>query len=103
LKIFIKNIDEKNLCFIVNPNNTIRSLKHQIEKYNKINTDDQCLIYNSKIVKDEFTIKDYNICDKNMLVLKLYEKFIINISSGNIDLYNIKNEKIDINFDENIY
>jgi hypothetical protein len=101
--IFIKNMDKKKSYLHVRQNDTIWSLKKQIERCTNINIDDQYLLYNDKILNNEFTMKNYNISHKTVLILKLREDIIINISNGAINLYNIENENINFNFDDDVY
>jgi hypothetical protein len=99
--IYIKTLTGKNILCNVNFSDTVLNIKKYIRNKEGINQDDQRLVYNGKQLDDDTYIHDYNIKEGTCiyLILTLRGGMFIDITSGNIDLNNMEDENIDIDFD----
>ena len=102
-QIFIKLLTGERIAYQYNPEMTVGELQILISDTEGIPLDQQRLIYNCHQLEYRRTCSFYKIEPESTihLVLRLSGGMFIEITSGNIDYQNIKNCKVDFNFDKN--
>ena len=71
MDIFVKTLTKITIPLIMEPSNTIRSLKVKIQYYEGVLPERQRLIFAGQVLEDERTLSDYNILKESTLHLVL--------------------------------
>ena len=71
IQIFVKSINGKSRTLNVSPDDTIATIKQQINEKEGISAEEQRLIFAGKNLDDEKTLKDYNIGAESTIHLVL--------------------------------
>ena len=61
MQVFVKDLDNKTIVFSVNREDTVLSLKRQIELRTGVRVDDQHLSHHSKPMDSNKTLMDYGV------------------------------------------
>jgi hypothetical protein len=69
MQIFIKTLDNKTITLQIKTTDAIKNIKHKIQNRENVPYYKQNLLYGITPLKNEFTIKDYNISDNSTLHL----------------------------------
>lgn len=70
-QIFIKDLKDKTLVIDVKSSDTIKDITYKINKRNGIPIHEQILIWAGKKLKNDLTIKDYQIKKESTIYLVL--------------------------------
>lgn len=99
--LFIKTLTGCTVEIFIDFDFTIKQLKVIIMEQEYIRVDDQRLIFAGQQLEDDMTLSYYNVVAESTihLVLRLRGGMFVNVTCGNIDFTNMKNEKFDIDFD----
>ena len=71
MQIFIKSLSGKTITLDVDPYESIISIKNKIQIKENVSIENQKLIYINKILRDDKTLKDYDIFCESTLYLVL--------------------------------
>lgn len=82
MKIFVKHVDTEDISLEVESSDTIETVKLKVQDYTGFPSNEQILMYNSKVLEEGKTLADYEIQASSTINLELIKTKVILDANG---------------------